>query len=103
MPVILLLPVLPEVVSLSAEPAVEGQNLTLNCNGTGYPVPTYWWLRLDDVLPSRAVGVNSSALTITNVSQNDVGQYACVAVNNRGTNQSWAITPLIYLTSAGAY
>ena len=88
--------VAPEVVSTTVNPAVEaGSNLTFGCTATGYPAPTYEWVRLDQALPSRAIGVETSSLTIPNVTVEDFGQYACIVTNIAGISQSEPIVPLI--------
>ena len=83
--------VAPEIVSTTVHvnPTVEaGSNLTIGCTATGYPAPTYEWVRLDQALPSRAIGVETSSLTIPNVTVEDFGQYACIVTNIAGISQS---------------
>ena len=45
---------------------------------------TYTWIKKDDVLPSRARGVNSPRLTIVNLRPKDSGDYRCVVSNRTG-------------------
>ena len=44
----------------------------------------YTWIKKDDVLPSRAQGVNSPYLTIINVRPKDSGDYQCIVSNSTG-------------------
>ena len=44
----------------------------------------YTWLKKNDILPSRAQGVNSSQLTIVNLILKDSGDYQCIVSNSTG-------------------
>ena len=52
-----------------------------NSNHTQY---TYTWIKKNDVLTSRAQGINSSRLTIVNLRPKDSGDYQCVVSNRTG-------------------
>ena len=52
-----------------------------NSNHTQY---TYTWIKKNDILPSRAQGINSSHLTIVNLMPRDSGDYQCVVSNRTG-------------------
>ena len=71
------------VVNLS----VNNYNLTMKClpNNNNF---NYKWIKKNDVLPSRARGVNSSQVTIVNLKPKDSGGYQCVMSNNTGTISS---------------
>ena len=45
---------------------------------------TYTWIKKNDVLPSRAQGINSSCLTIVNLKPKDSGDYQCTVSNRTG-------------------
>ena len=66
---------------------VNDYNLTMKClpNKNNF---NYKWIKKNDVLPSRAQGVNSSQLTIVNLKPEDSGDYQCVMSNNTGTISS---------------
>ena len=66
---------------------VNNYNLTMKClpNKNNF---TYKWIKKNEVLPSRAQGVNSSQLTIVNLKPEDSGDYQCVMSNNTGTISS---------------
>ena len=67
----------------------------MKCTATGYPEPTYEWIRLDEPLPVKAVGEHSALLIIPNFSVGDIGEYACVASNIAGVAESKPITPVL--------
>ena len=71
------------VVNLS----VNNYNLTMKClpNNNNF---NYKWIKKNDVLPSRAQGVNSPQLTIVNLRSKDSGDYQCVMSNSTGTISS---------------
>ena len=66
-------------------------NLTMKCvsNMTNL---IYKWTKRNDVLPSRAQGVNTSQLTIVNLKPEDSGDYQCVMSNSTGTISSDFLT-----------
>ena len=66
---------------------VNNYNLTIKClpNKDNF---NYKWIKKNDVLPSRAQGVNSSQLTIVNLKPEDSGDYQCVMSNSTGTISS---------------
>ena len=61
-------------------------NITLTCKADG--ASSYYWERKRDDIPSSAIGVNSSSLTLINLQLKDAGQYRCVATNNIGSTES---------------
>ena len=71
------------VVNLS----VNNYNLIIKClpNSNNF---NYKWIKKNDVLSSRAQGVNSSQLTIVNLKPKDSGDYQCVMSNSTGTISS---------------
>ena len=73
----------PSVVNLT----INNYNLTMKCspNNSNF---NYKWIKKDDVLPSRAQGVNTSQMTIVNLIPKDSGEYQCVMSNRTGTISS---------------
>ena len=66
---------------------VNNYNLTIKClpNKDNF---NYKWIKKNNVLPSRAQGVNTSQLTIVNLKPEDSGDYQCVMSNSTGTISS---------------
>ena len=71
---------------------VNNYNLTMKCLPNNYTTNkndfNYKWKRKNDVLPSRAQGVNTSQLTIVNLKPEDSGDYQCAMSNSTGTISS---------------
>ena len=66
---------------------INNYNLTMKClpdkNNFNYK-----WIKKNNVLPLRAQGVNTSQLTIVNLTPEDSGDYQCVMSNSTGTISS---------------
>ena len=81
LPIIIVVP--GPVVNLT----VNDYNLTMKClpdkNNFNYK-----WIKKNDVLPSRAQGVNAPELIIINLTPEDSGDYQCVMSNKTGTISS---------------
>lgn len=66
--------------------------VTLHCPVIGYPTPELYWIRHDDapvgktsrITYGKLHGVPDASLRITNLSENDLGLYRCVAENGIG-------------------
>ena len=70
---------------------INNYNLTMKClpNKDNF---NYKWIKRNDVLPSRAQGVNTSQLTTVNLKPEDSGDYQCVMSNSTGTISSDFVT-----------
>ena len=66
---------------------VNNYNLTMKCLPDKGKF-NYKWIKKNEVLPSRAQGVNTSQLTLVNLKPEDSGDYQCVMSNNTGTISS---------------
>ena len=66
---------------------VNNYNLTMKCLPNKDNI-NYKWIKKDDVLPSRAQGVNTSQMTIVNLMPEDSGDYQCIMSNSTGTISS---------------
>ena len=73
-----------------SQPIREGSNVTLTCNATGNPEPTFSWniggsAVNTSVNPRISLSSDNKWLTITNVNRKDSGEYKCEATNRVGT------------------
>ena len=66
---------------------MNNYNLTMKCL-TSMRNLNYKWIKKNNVLPSRAQGVNTLRLTIVNLKPEDSGDYQCVVSNSTGTMSS---------------
>ena len=76
---------------------VSGESLVASCRASGDPSPVIQWFRGDRLLNSvnqSQISVsqgsdsltNSSQLTVTGFTSEDMGEYSCVAVNSLGND-----------------
>ena len=49
---------------------------------------SYYWQRENGSIPSNAVGINTTNLSLHNILPQDNGHYQCVAVNENGRSHS---------------
>ena len=63
-------------------PVVEGENVTLECNATGNPVPSIGWIMEST---GEVVSINN-ILILSNINANASGVYQCIAMNNIGND-----------------
>ena len=69
----------------------EGENVTLHCNATGYPLPTLSWTKDGSDIsnnPRISFSTGKKQLAITKASRVDSGAYQCVATNSLGNDTS---------------
>ncbi len=71
----------------------------LTCCVQFEPSLQYAWNRPDGEIASKAVGANSPTLFIPEVTVDDIGVYACLAIGDGGTTQSDPV--LTFLSSYG--
>ncbi|NXV16018.1 DCC protein, partial [Cepphus grylle] len=84
--------------------AMEGKDAVLECCVSGYPPPTFTWLRGDEVLPIRSRKYSllaGSNLLISNVTDDDSGTYTCVVTykneNSSGSAELSVMVPPWFL------
>ena len=70
---------------------INNHSLTMKCVSSMNNF-NYKWIKRNDVLPSRAQGVNTQQLTIVNLKPEDSGDYQCVMSNSTGTISSDFLT-----------
>ena len=75
----------PSILPIANEAVIEGQNVTLSCNASGFPLPTVYWVKT-----SNADRINKTELLFTNISRSDAGEYKCVASNQCNTSTELA-------------
>ncbi|XP_050800593.1 netrin receptor DCC isoform X1 [Gopherus flavomarginatus] len=70
--------------------ALEGKDAVLECCVSGFPTPTFTWMRGDEIIPVRSKKYSllaGSNLLISNVTDDDSGTYTCI-VNYKNENSS---------------
>ena len=75
----------PSILPIANEAVIEGKNVTLSCNASGFPVPTVYWVKT-----SNGDRFNVTELVFTNISRSDAGEYTCVASNPCNTSTELA-------------
>ncbi|XP_068687452.1 hemicentin-1-like isoform X2 [Montipora foliosa] len=58
------------------EMIIEGGNVNLTCNASGFPTPTVFWVKT-----SNGERTNRTELVFTNISRDQAGEYRCEASN----------------------
>ncbi|XP_044180700.1 hemicentin-1-like isoform X4 [Acropora millepora] len=66
----------PSILPIDNEMVLEGGNVTLTCNASGFPAPTVYWVKT-----SNGDRFNTTELVFTNISRSEAGEYKCVASN----------------------
>ncbi|CAH1793749.1 unnamed protein product [Owenia fusiformis] len=93
------------MVSVSQNPGGrvrQGENVTLECIGSGEPMPDVQWTRFDKFL------TNESSLLLQNVGKDEAGQYECFVNNSIGNNTGHInliieFKPAIHITTPNQY
>ena len=71
--------------------------VSFTCQADG--ATSYYWERQHGSIPSSAIGVNTSNLTLINLRLEDAGNYRCIGINGSGSTESEYAT----LTLEGSY
>ncbi|KAL2100131.1 hypothetical protein ACEWY4_004525 [Coilia grayii] len=64
--------------------ALQGRDAVLECSASGYPNPSFYWMKGEEMIQSRSKKyslLGGSNLLISSVSDDDAGTYSCVAHN----------------------
>ncbi|KAM9313307.1 intercellular adhesion molecule 5-like [Gastrophryne carolinensis] len=88
----------PKILEITAQPStqvLEGDNVTLTCEASGFPPPVFGW-----ETPNANVEYSQDRRTVTiwQVKKNNMGQYRCKAENAHGVD-----TQVLQLTLAGIF
>ncbi|KAG7481528.1 hypothetical protein MATL_G00067910 [Megalops atlanticus] len=79
--------------------ALEGNDAVLECSASGFPTPSFFWMRGDEMLPTRTKKyslLGTSNLLISSVTDDDSGSYSCVAHNkNENISASCELSVLV--------
>jgi len=79
-------PVITPLMNSAIDLVNDTTNVSLTCEADG--AKSYNWEREGGNIPSGATGVNTSTLTIINLTPQDAGNYRCVATNDSGRSES---------------
>ncbi|XP_059404933.1 netrin receptor DCC-like isoform X1 [Carassius carassius] len=66
--------------------ALQGRDAVLECSASGFPNPSFYWMRGDELIQSRSKKyslLSASNLLISSVTDDDSGTYTCVAHNRQ--------------------
>jgi len=58
---------------------MEGENLTVLCNASGFPSPLVTWIKV-----GGGDMINGSELALTHINRSQAGEYKCKASNEFG-------------------
>ncbi|XP_023342473.1 protein amalgam [Eurytemora carolleeae] len=81
---ILVPPTIEELNAPGELQVMKGSSITLKCRAKGFPVPKIEWSRSTGSIPLELFSYDRSFLTITNLTRQDGGEYACTAENGVG-------------------
>uniref|UniRef100_A0A9J7XLJ4 DCC netrin 1 receptor n=1 Tax=Cyprinus carpio carpio TaxID=630221 RepID=A0A9J7XLJ4_CYPCA len=65
---------------------LQGRDAVLECSASGFPNPSFYWMRGDELIQSRSKKyslLSASNLLISSVTDDDSGTYTCVAHNKQ--------------------
>ena len=80
-----MLSVPPSILPIDNEMVIEGGNVRLACNASGFPAPTVYWGKT-----SNGGRFHETELVFTNISRSEAGDYKCVASNPCNTTTELA-------------
>ncbi|XP_068685513.1 uncharacterized protein [Montipora foliosa] len=75
----------PFIQPIHNEMIIEGGNVTLTCNASGFPTPTILWVKT-----SNGQRTNGTELVFTNITRDQAGEYRCEAINLCNTDTEMA-------------
>ena len=75
----------PSILPIDNEVVIEGRNIALICNASGFPAPTVYWVKTRNGDP-----LNKTELFFTSINRSEAGEYTCVASNPCSTSTELA-------------
>jgi len=92
-------PEIKHTVRIRAPPSIEsstpsilevkkGDDVTLNCKGSGSPKPTVKWSRVGKMMPDGSSDIKSDVVIFSDVTRKHAGTYKCSATNGHGKGAS---------------
>ncbi|XP_058239534.1 netrin receptor DCC isoform X2 [Hemibagrus wyckioides] len=79
--------------------ALQGRDAVLECSASGYPTPSFYWMRGSEMIQIRSRKyslLGGSNLLISSVTDDDSGMYVCVAQNrNENISASCELSVLV--------
>ena len=75
----------PSILPIDNEVVIEGRNVALTCNASGFPAPTVYWVKT-----SNGDRLNKTELFFTSINRSEAGEYTCVASNPCSTSTELA-------------
>ncbi|KAJ8400197.1 hypothetical protein AAFF_G00398910 [Aldrovandia affinis] len=75
--------------AVSSKMVLRGEQLLLECIAAGVPTPSIIWFKKGGDLPTKKVKLEkfNKTLRIVTVSEEDSGEYICMAINKMGTSR----------------
>jgi len=73
----------------------KGDEVTLNCKGSGSPSPKVIWSRDEKSMPDGSEYIESEKLVFSNVNRKHAGTYSCLARNGHGKEASKQVTVVV--------
>ena len=64
----------PSIQPIDNEIVIEGGNVKLTCNASGFPAPTVYWVKT-----GTGDRFNGTELVFANINRSEAGEYTCVA------------------------
>jgi len=102
-------PEIKHTVRIRAPPSIEssiptvldvtiGDDVTLNCKGSGSPIPKVKWSRVGKMMPDGSSEIESDVVILSKVTRKHAGTYRCSASNGQGNGVSKEVQVVVQYT-----
>ncbi|XP_015760644.1 PREDICTED: hemicentin-1-like isoform X4 [Acropora digitifera] len=81
----------PSIQPIDNEIVIEGGNVKLTCNASGFPAPTVYWVKT-----GTGDRFNGTELVFANIDRSEAGEYTCVASTPCNTSTELAEVNVLY-------